>query len=125
MALSYLCSQLSDATKVKFTTVAEYELVGVSAPELVHEEAFRTCKFIEHVPVFRCDFNLDVLKQQLKKCAAEQYEMQATIDAMKDQPGRVTSCIVVDRKRRILIAYFSKREMVFAISVLFLIQDAF
>jgi hypothetical protein len=117
--------QLSDVTKVKFTTVAEYEPVGVSTPKLVHDEAFRTCKFIEHAPVFWCNFDLDVLKQRPKKCAAERDEMQAIIDAMKDHPRRVTSCIVVYRKGRILIAYFSKPEMVYAISVLFLIQDAF
>ncbi|KAJ7832325.1 hypothetical protein B0H14DRAFT_3871967 [Mycena olivaceomarginata] len=99
-------------TKV-YHSRGEYEPVGVSAPRLVHDEAFRTCKFIEHAPVFRCDFDLDVLKQRPKMCAAERDEMQATIDAMKDQPGRVTSCIVVDRKGRILITYFSKREMVF------------
>jgi hypothetical protein len=106
MALNHLWSQLSDATKVKFTTVEEYEPVGVSAPKLVHDEAFRTHKFIEHAPVFLCDFDLDVLKQRPKKCAAERDEMQAIIDVMKGHPGRVTSCIVVDRKGRVLVQAF-------------------
>ncbi|KAJ6620626.1 hypothetical protein B0H10DRAFT_1945923 [Mycena sp. CBHHK59/15] len=114
---------LSDATKVKFTMVPEYEPVGVSAPKLVHDEAFRTRKFIERAPVFWCDFDLDVLKQRPKKCAAEQDEMQTIVDAMKDRPERATSCIVVDRKGHILIAYFSEREMMHSNDICWVFKD--
>ncbi|KAJ7484586.1 hypothetical protein FB451DRAFT_1393121 [Mycena latifolia] len=85
---SHLCLQLADTTKVRFTTVAEYEPVGASASKLVHDEAFHTRKFIENAPVFRCDFDLDVLKQQPKNRTAERDQMQATVDAMKEYAGR-------------------------------------
>ncbi|KAJ7710664.1 hypothetical protein B0H17DRAFT_1123782 [Mycena rosella] len=93
---------LADTTRVRFTTVAKYEPVGASAPKLFPDEAFCTCK---------CNFDLDVLKQRPKNRTAKRDKMQATVDAMKEHAGRATSCIVVDRKGRILIAYFSEREM--------------
>ncbi|KAJ7201411.1 hypothetical protein GGX14DRAFT_400171 [Mycena pura] len=102
-------TRLPNKTKVKFTTVSEYEPLEKMEARLLREQEFVTRKFIKNAPVFRCKFALEELKNRPRN-ATEWAEMQKLADRMTDEPGRVTLCIIVDRNGEVLVAYCSQWE---------------